>query len=128
LKECNFQIISAFEICQLNEFSDHAPLSFTVKYLDTKSNPKNLESETTYFKWCDAEKNKFRRGLLGRMADLNDMFVNSSSSDIENIVLKFSKIIQDVAEPIFKRKARKKVEILIVLGLMQNATIKIILW
>jgi hypothetical protein len=37
------------------------------------------------------------------MADLNDIFVNSSSSDIEHIVLKFSKIIQDV----FKRKARK---------------------
>jgi hypothetical protein len=39
LKECNFQIISAFKICQFNEFSDHAPLSFTVIFLDTKFNP-----------------------------------------------------------------------------------------
>ncbi|XP_060584147.1 uncharacterized protein LOC132740284 [Ruditapes philippinarum] len=108
LKECNFQIISEFEICQFNEFSDHAPLSFTVKYLDTKSNPRNLESQSTYFKWRDADKDKFRRGLLGRMTDLNDIFESSSSSDIENIVLKFSKIIQDVAEPLFKRKGRKK--------------------
>ena len=103
LSQHDFSHIANFKIGSFCEWSDHAPLSF-----DIRCNMDVTEDDNTYrytkIKWKESLRDDFRRGIIGKLTDLNSA-VNSidttDTSSIDTCVENFTQIINDVAKPLF---------------------------
>ena len=90
--------ISNFEIKSLNEWSDHAPIIFSLN--SNHVNP-NKEDEFTYkYKWSSKNRDAFRSALIGQLPLLYQLTSNLSSTpqSINSTIIRFSDVIRSVAD------------------------------
>lgn len=115
LKEPDFDTLSMFEICPFNIFSDHAALRLGMRAIKplTEDIVNNNESRVhTVYKWNTEHKEIFRRGLIAKLPDFNNLIVSADCSDLNRIdytVDMFTNIISEVASPLFKREYKNNV-------------------
>ncbi|XP_053405174.1 uncharacterized protein LOC128558910 [Mercenaria mercenaria] len=108
LNERYFNIIDSFEIGQFNEFSDHAPILFTLNckaYMQNSDVTSDVDNMYN-IKWSEDHKDEFRRGLIGNLSTFNRIVYDTvvhDTVDVDNLILNFSKVICEVADPLFKR-------------------------
>ena len=100
--ECVLSNITCFSVLSLNEWSDRAPIQFS---LACKNVPlQGREINEIKYKWSDACKQTFRSCLIDGLPNLNrlfDGFDPNSGESINSTVSVFSKILQRVADPLF---------------------------
>lgn len=112
LKELDFSLIHEFYIGSFNTFSDHAPLHFTIRsavYTSKDNGP--CPRSSTSLRWANEKREFFRRGLIGKLPELNrslnDVNVNDNNS-LDAMIDKFTSIIREVTEPLFKYNMKYK--------------------
>ena len=92
------QILS-FSVGEFNEWSDHAPIAFTFKC-------KNVEKVTRSTEWINAKRDDFRSLLISKLSELNrvtqNLFADNRKS-INSAVICFVQVIQDTANPVFRK-------------------------
>ena len=101
-KECCFSTIDNFTIQSFNEWSDHSPISFTLRC--KLFNKESTESVGTRYKWNSDCKNDFRSSIISKLPIFNSLtnsINNSDRTSINNLITDFTSIIRDVADPIF---------------------------
>lgn len=108
LNHNDFDRITQFAIQSFTEFSDHAPLSFTI-HARRQSVPgaSNGNGEHFYYRWDDTCNAEFRRGLISKLPELNTVLTNVSMHERDSVshaVSSFVHVIRDVADPLFQRK------------------------
>ncbi|VDI62880.1 Hypothetical predicted protein, partial [Mytilus galloprovincialis] len=75
---CDYELISNFEVLQLNEFSDHSPLYFELDFTNNRPSH-NIPKVHTYIKW-DNNKNTDYIQLLHNQQDRLLSLVNDIST------------------------------------------------
>ena len=104
-KECNFSQIKSFTICPFNEWSDHAPLHFS---LNCNNIPRGgLYYSETRYKWDSTFREEFRSRLISQLPLFNTI-VNTtdylSRDSVNNMLLLFTNSIRDIADPLFSKE------------------------
>ncbi|MES9885080.1 MAG: endonuclease/exonuclease/phosphatase family protein, partial [Sedimenticola sp.] len=104
----DFEYVQSFAIQNFTEFSDHAPLSFSLHTRGRRNMEGiNGDTEQVYFRWDEKLLPDFRRGLISKLPDLNIILENANSYERESVseaVSKFVHVIRDVADPLFEHK------------------------
>ena len=108
LSQPDFSCINDFHVCSFCEWSDHAPLTFSVL---CHSDPvlTDMSQCTTKIKWDDSLRDEFRRSLISRRTDLNSIVNHIDISDrnsINTCVENFSGVLNEVANPLFCKEVR----------------------
>lgn len=103
LKDCIFPSLLNFCIESFNEWSDHAPLSITLK---CKCNPLPNEDTFTYTRtrWKDDQRDDFRRKLIAQLPVLNALTLNTdmlNSSNVNQTLDKFIESFRCITDPLF---------------------------
>ena len=104
LNQHDFSHIADFEIGSFCEWSDHAPMSFNILCNRVPDTVENTQYTRTSIKWDDSLRDEFRRGLIGRLPDLNsaiNILHTSDKSSVNSCVESFTQILNDVARPLF---------------------------
>ena len=106
LSQRDFSCINNFQVNSFNDWSDHAPLSFSVS---CKNVPLRNDSPqySHRIKWNDSLRDDFRRSIIARLTDLNTIVNQIDVSDRNSINSGFeifSKLLNDVAYPLFSKK------------------------
>ena len=106
----NFQSISDFEICEFNEYSNHAPLYLSLKTY-TKLEP-HMNRERIFHKWNMNLKDAFLNDMSRDMHLLNRLIDDGTSRNCEpdDIVSSFSQFITDRANPYFEKHSTERNE------------------
>ena len=112
-KEGNFGCICDFTVLGFNEFSDHAPLKFSLNIRSNQDNEYNCSDniDSDKFTWVPENKDIFRRKLIAKLSEFNRVLSNVERNNMENVsetVLSFVNIINEVAELLFERKRKNK--------------------
>ncbi|CAC5358656.1 unnamed protein product [Mytilus coruscus] len=94
---CDYELISNFEVLQLNEFSDHSPLYFELDFTNNRPS-QNIPKFHTYIKW-DNNKNIDYIQLLHNQQDRLLSLVNDISTldDVNDSVRKITQILYNSA-------------------------------
>ena len=105
LRQVDFSCIKNFAVESFNEWSDHAPLSFS---LECNVN-RNTQTDTRYciYKWNDDRKQQFRGQLIGKLPDFNNVVscIDISSQNGIDIALNdFVGILRSVSDPVFSKE------------------------
>lgn len=103
-KECNFSLLSKFTIGDFTEWSDHAPLHFSL-YCNNYSPSYETFSDVKY-KWDNTLREQFRSGLITKLPVLNDIVENidyTSRMSINSVLDRFTTTIRDIADPLFSK-------------------------
>ena len=104
----SFSSVSNFQILDFNEFSDHAPLQFSLHAGFKTEVDGNISSNSSFkYKWNDGQKNTFRRNLISRLPDINKIFDGINRRErksVNDAVSDFVDVINEVASPLFKRQ------------------------
>ena len=102
--EYSFSSISDFPVHDFNEFSDHAPLHFSLLCNNVSTEYKS-HTDVKY-KWDDALRGQFRSGIISMLPVFNTIVqhVDYSSRTAMNYVLnRFTETIRSVADPLFSK-------------------------
>ena len=113
MKQDNFRCIRDFSVLEFNEFSDQAPLQFAFNngQEKDKENTHSSTADSDRFTWVPEKKNIFRRKLIAKLPEINRVFGNidrNSTECVNETVLSFVNIINEVAEPCFKQKIKDR--------------------
>ena len=84
LNHDDFTLIDNFVVHSFCEWSDHAPLSFTLKPI-VQSCSEEVEYTFSKIKWDNSLRDDFRRGIIGWRPDINFIVSNIDSQDKPNI-------------------------------------------
>jgi hypothetical protein len=113
----DFPMIDSFNVLPFNPYSDHAPIHFSLK-VDTKETEQNYFTNigtSVNFKWNDAHKTNFRRDIIAKLPQFNEILLNVnlsntvSNNTIDKMVEDFSVLIQSTADPYFKQHSKRNV-------------------
>ncbi|MEW8547527.1 MAG: reverse transcriptase family protein, partial [Candidatus Thiodiazotropha sp.] len=108
LKQDCFSYINTFVVREFNEFSDHAPLQFSLHACHFETCFEEPTDEDFYkYTWNPDNRDEFRRRLISLLPDMNAVFENVNRHEKKSVneaVYSFVDIINDAAEPLFKRK------------------------
>ena len=102
--ECNFSCISDFYIHSLNEWSDHTPLSFSIRCKNWSENTRDYES--VKHKWNASHRDAFRTGLLtkaGLLDTLTSSLDTNNVQSVNEVGNSVNAILQEVADPLFEK-------------------------
>lgn len=104
----NFQIISNFKVGDFTEYSNHAPISFSLKTFTNRINDPTKERH--YYKWDDKYKNDFLTDISRDSHILNRLLIDGIDRNCEpdDIVTNFTKFITDRANPYFEKRNRPR--------------------
>ena len=100
----DFSYIDQFKVLEFNEFSDHAPLYFSLRAFtenEIDNNPSNDEKI----------KNSYRRLLITKLPELNNIFQNvdvREKNSINDAVCNFVNLISNVTYPLFQKHIKPK--------------------
>jgi hypothetical protein len=94
-------------VFDFNEYSDHAPLHFSITG-ERSRDQTYIESDCiTTVKWNDNKRDEFRRSLISKLPVLNEIIRNVDSSNcdsVNNCINNFVNTVNLVAVPIFRKK------------------------
>ena len=111
LNKSYFNVLNTFNVCDFNEYSDHAPLHVSI-VCTTVVNARDERSRSEeYVKWSDEHKETYRSCLIGLLSEFNRLVMNNendSPANINNIVTSFTTLIRQVADPLCSRVVKKK--------------------
>ena len=101
-----FSAISKFEVHDFNEYSNHSPISLTLKIKTNTVITKNKES--VFYKWKPEHKEAFLNDLSSDMHILDRLLVDGIDRNCEpdDIVSNFSKFITDRANTYFEKHSK----------------------
>ena len=102
--QINFNIISDFEIGDFMEYSNHAPVSLSIKtFTDIQSDVKH---EHTSYNWKPEYKDAFINDITRDSPILNQIISDGIENDYEpdDIVTSFTKFITERANPYFQKR------------------------
>ena len=85
LNQHDFSQIANFEIGSFCEWSDHAPMAFDIRCNIDISENENMHYRYTNIKWRESLRDDFRRGIIGRLADFNEVVNCINTSDKSSI-------------------------------------------
>ena len=99
-----FNSICDFEICSFNEYSNHAPICFSLKTHIRQSD--ETMNERIYYKWNNDYKEAFRNDISRDLHLLNRSISDgiSRNCDTDDIVAFFTQFLTDRADPYFKKR------------------------
>ena len=106
LNHCDFEFLSHFEILELNEFSDHAPMTFNfhINELNAQSQFLNMNSNIEISRqivWDNAKVDDFKSSLSNETDYIGRLTTNVSIEPIDDIVKNFTNFLHDKAFDIF---------------------------
>ena len=107
--ECSFKHISCFMVNSMNEFSDHAALSYSLR---CKNSCTNVNDEYySKYKWSQLHRDAFRSDLICKLPLLNQLVshIESTETSINKTVLDFSNIVKDTADKYFLNLINKAI-------------------
>lgn len=108
LKYESFHLVGQFKVLAFNEFSDHAPLQFSLRASSlNKDNGENVTNSSYKYMWNSEQRDLFRRKLISRLPDVNKIFDNINRRDrrsVTDAVCDFVNVINDVASPLFRKQ------------------------
>ena len=110
MKPESFCYINKFEILPFNEFSDHTPLKLLLNVFESVNVQSNGINDTFRFQWNSNERDVFRRALISRLPDMNNvthLLDRHDKNSVNRAVNDFVTILNDVATPLFKKKTYK---------------------
>ena len=102
--ECNCSCISDFSIHSLNKWSDHTPLSVSIRCKNWSENTRDYES--VKHKLNASHWDAFRKGLLtkaGLLDNLTSSIDTNSVQSVNEVVNSFNASLQEVAYPLFEK-------------------------
>lgn len=105
--QSNFKLISDFEIGDFTEYSNHAPISLSLK-VHTNISFNNAQEHIS-FKWDSEYRQSFLNDISRDLPILNRVVTDGIDRNVEpdEIVSKFSQFITDRANPYFQKKYKK---------------------
>lgn len=100
----NFDMISDFQVSEFNEYSNHAPISVSLK-TNTIADIETVK-ERIYYKWNEENKLPFLHDLSRDSPILNRQLSDGidSNCDPDDIVTTFTQFIVDRANPYFEKR------------------------
>lgn len=103
LRDCDYSTINRFSIEPFCEWSDHAPVVFSIvcNIVDSITNNQYVRTD---IKWNADLRDNFRRGLISKLSAFNAVTENvnfNNRNDVNNCISTFTDIIKNVAEPLF---------------------------
>lgn len=102
--EHNFSMLCDFNIGPFNEWSDHAPLHFSIKCNNTLP-LQNTFTETKY-RWDNTLRDEFRSGVISHLPDFNNIVNNidcTNKQSINNAVQSFTDTLRSITDPLFSK-------------------------
>ena len=102
--ERNFCDISDMKVLDFNEYSNHAPITISLRIGTDRSSTANA-TQKTYYKWDDTQRNDFIQLLSNDIHLLYSICEENDSIDVT--VTKFSEFITDRANQFFKKCVTK---------------------
>ena len=76
LKYESFHLVGQFRVLAFNEFSDHAPLQFSLRANSiNKDNGENVTNSSYKYMWTSEQRDLFRRKLIFRLPDVNIILI-----------------------------------------------------
>ena len=91
-------------IHSLNEWSDHTPLSFSIRFNNWSEN--TCDYESVKHKWNASHRDAFRTSLLtkaGLLDNLTSSMDTNSVQSVNEVVNSFNAILREVADPLFEK-------------------------
>ena len=79
LNKSYFNVLNTFNVCDFNEYSDHAPLHVSI-VCTTVVNARDERSRSEeYVKWSDEHKETYRSCLIGLFPEFNRLVMNNEN-------------------------------------------------
>ena len=103
-RECDFKNIAKFSIGNFNEWSDHAPLHFSL--LCNNFVPEKSQYSETRYKWDESLRQQFRSGIISNLQRFNTIVKGNDSMDrgsVDTMLNDFTQIVCDVSDPLFSK-------------------------
>ena len=102
----NFDLLTHFEVLQFNEYSNHSPLTFTVKTFE--NGVRETTREWQSFLWTDEHKDIFRNRLFDNMStfveDISNLDINTCTQEcINELTGQFTNHINSAAGNLLKK-------------------------
>ena len=103
----NFDLLTCFEVLQFNEYSNHSPLTFTVKTFE--KGVRETTREWQSFLWTDEHKDIFRNRLTDNMStfaeDISNLDINTCTQEcINELTGQFTNHINSAAGNLLKKR------------------------
>ena len=103
---CDFDLLSHFDILQLNEFSDHAPLTFNfhLNEINLRAQHFNTKTDSEISRknvWDNAKVDDFKNSLSNENAYIEGLTTDVSNDPIDDVVKNFTNFLHDKAFDIF---------------------------
>ena len=108
LKFESFHIVGQFKVLAFNEFSDHAPLQFSLRAPPVNNDDDNFMHTSFKYIWNNEQRDMFRRKLISKLPDFNRICENVNRRDrrsVNGAVCDFVNVINDAASPLFRKCA-----------------------
>ena len=103
----DFSCIDQFKVLEFNEFSDHAPLYFSLcAFVGDGVYDNSLNDEKIKICWDESKRDNYRRVLITKLPEFNTIFQNVDVREKESIndaVCNFINIISNVTTPLFQK-------------------------
>jgi len=102
--ECNFPLLSQFTVGEFNEWSDHAPLHFSL--FGNNCLPSYETFTDVKYKWDSSRRDEFRSRIISKLPIFNDIvrsIDNSNQLSINSIIDKFTATIRSEADELFSK-------------------------
>ena len=110
-KESNFSRINSFTVEDLNVYSDHTPIIFSIHA--NFDYPEGISENYVKIQWDVSKRDKFRSAIISRLTELNNLTCSHSSNlqnreYINTLHNSFTIIIREVADPLFLNHSSHK--------------------
>ena len=107
VRECDFSNVLEFCVKPFVVYSDHAPLTFSVKSCKSDTPIEKYPYITDYVKWDNLQRENFRKGIISNLPAFNsltDQFDTGNANCIDDLISNFTEILCKVADPLFKKE------------------------
>ena len=106
LNEAGFKHINDFTIHSFTEWSDHAPLSFSIDCYAVAN--KSTETRFIYHKWNGNCLGEFRKRMISKLPEFNRLFIDNdntfSNENVNDVLSRFCTIFRSVTDEMFSRE------------------------
>ena len=107
--ESDFNIFNSFNVEDFNEFSDHAPITFSLNTCLHVTAP-SLENTFvySYVQWNDSMKEQFKSDVYSQVANLQELTyslgVEATQTEVNSVVEQFANLLHNTGKPYFEKK------------------------